>query len=249
MPTIDPLPAKITPDAIQEALFEVRFEHSEVPMVALGKLAGAELWAHIPQSSLPGAAIPEPLRALDPNMRYLPTVEFRLEPTEIVRIGSNVLSYHNVGGYLGWGGFRPRLVAGLEALFRAVPNLKITRLGFRYINVLLQREHHLNSIYDLDLKIEVGGRRPPENLQLVYQPDLGEPDLSGTVRVFTPNFVAEGTPAGAVALIDVDIYSDAPEQMGAVAQVEAWLERAHLAEKTAFFSLLKAETVKQLQEV
>lgn len=246
---MNPLPAKITPDAIQEALFEVRFEHNEVSLVALGKLAGASLWAHLPQSSLPGAAIPEPIRELDPNLRYLPSAEFRLEPTEIIRIGSNVMSYHNTGQYLGWDRLRPRLVSTLEALFHAVSGPKITRLGFRYINVLLQREHHLDSIYDLDLKVEVGGRRPSDNLQLVYQPDLRSDDLSGIVRVFTPNFVAEGHPPGAVALIDVDIYSDAPTDMTSVEQVEAWLERAHLAEKTSFFSLLKAETVKRLQEV
>jgi uncharacterized protein (TIGR04255 family) len=242
------LPAKITPDAIREALLEIRFEHGDLPEVALGQLGGHADWSPLPKSRLPGAEIPDQLRSLDPNLRYIPSVEVRLSETEVVRVGYNALSHHNVGSYLGWNSFQPRLAKTAAVLFNAVPTAKITRLGLRYINVLLREDHHIASLYDLDVRVEVAGRPPSSRLQLVYEIDIA-PDLRGLVRVITPNFVADASVSpAAVAVIDIDIYTPTAPGNRSVEEVTAWLERAHDAEKNAFFSLLKDETVNRLQE-
>jgi uncharacterized protein (TIGR04255 family) len=241
------LPTKISPDAIQEALLEVRFEHSEVPVIALGKLASAPIWLNAAQVPLPGASIPEQIRSLDPNMRFLPAAELKISPSEIVRLGFNVLSHHNVGKYLGWNDLRPRFLESLSALFGALPSTKAVRLGLRYINVLRRADHLLDSIYDLNLELRIAGSAPPANLQFVYQPFMEGEDTEGTVRVVTPNFVEGDIGPSAVALIDIDIYSRGTQTFGSVDEVAEWVDRAHASEKKAFFSLLRADTILRLE--
>jgi uncharacterized protein (TIGR04255 family) len=71
------LPERIDPDAIIEALVEFRFEHSELPELMLGRLLDAQLWEGHTQTRLPTADIPQPIREMDPNLRYQPLVELR----------------------------------------------------------------------------------------------------------------------------------------------------------------------------
>jgi uncharacterized protein (TIGR04255 family) len=241
------LPAKITPDAIQEAILEIRFEHDELPMVVPGKLSSAPQWASASTSKLPGADIPDQLRALDANLRAMPSLELRIDTTELVRVGTNSISYHNIGDYLGWTNFRPRLLGMASALFTAIPRAQITRLGLRYINVLKLDQHHVGSLYDLNLDIKVDDRQPSSQIQLVYQLEPNS-DVGGLVRIMSPNFVEGNPPQGAVALIDIDIYSSNECSVRTIEDIERWLEIAHNAEKSAFFRLLKPETVSRLQE-
>jgi uncharacterized protein (TIGR04255 family) len=134
-----------------------------------------------------------------------------------------------------------------SALFGALPRAQITRLGLRYINVLKLGQHHVGSVYDLNLGIKVDDQEPSSQIQLAYQLEPNS-DVGGLVRVMSPSFVEGSPPQGAVALIDIDIYSGAELAVRTIEDIEYWLEMAHSAEKTAFFKLLKPETISRLQE-
>jgi uncharacterized protein (TIGR04255 family) len=239
------LPAKITPDAIREALVELRFDHEELPDVIIGKLASGPNWKTAEKTTLPTAEIPEQVRALDPNLRYFPSLELRTGEAEVVRIGRNVLSHHNVGDYFGWLRLQPRLERTVQSLFDLVQGVTVTRVGLRYINALTEKDHSLCSIYDLNLVVEVKKVRPSSELQLVYLL-ADDPSYRGLVRVLSPEFLAGAVPPGTVAVIDVDIFTEAP--LSSAAGVVDWLEKAHRAEKSAFFSLLTEETIANLEE-
>src|SRR5687767_4391703 len=116
------LPSKITPDAIREALFELRFEHSELSEVIIGKIAGNRRWTNFTKIRLPTAEVPEQLRAIDPNLRFLPSIELRGPGgNEVVRVGANAVSHHIVGAYIGWDSFLPKLSDTVADIFEEVP--------------------------------------------------------------------------------------------------------------------------------
>src|SRR5207253_11266271 len=100
---------------------------------------------------------------------------------------------------------------------------------------------------DLNLRIEVGGKRPSRDVQLVYTVEEA-PDLSGIVRVVSPVFVEGSIPPSTVAVVDVDISTDGPKNMHTKEDIQGWLERAHVLEKESVFSLLRDETITRLTE-
>lgn len=238
------LPSKITPDAISEALLEIRFDHAVLPEVALGKLAGSDAWGPMEMARMPGE-VPEQLKAIEPNLRYAPSIELRSSDAgEVVRVGSNSISHHIVGNYIGWNAFQPKLMNTAQTLFTKVPGAKVTRLGLRYINALTPEQHHISSVYDLAIGLEVGGDRPPEKVQLAFEDQTD--DLAILVRIVSALYV-DGAPAATAAIVDIDVFSLIAAEQSSVHFIEQWLERAHDAEKRAFFRLLKGETLSRLK--
>lgn len=240
------LPTKITPDAIREALFEMRFEHSVLPEIVIGQLAGNAKWRGFSQGRLPISEMPEQLRSADPALRYLPTLELRSpDGGELVRIGSNVVSYHVVSNYVGWDAFLPRLIDMGSAVLNAAPGVKLMRLGLRYINALTKADHFVGAVYDLNLRINIDGAQPAQQIQLAYLVE-DVPGLTGIVRVVSPRFVEGDMPAGTAAVIDIDIASGANVPSADIEAIQIWLVAAHETEKREFFSLLTQETLEKL---
>ena len=52
-----PLPERIDPDAIIEALVECRFEHADLPEAIVGRLLDASLWADYSQKPAAAGAL------------------------------------------------------------------------------------------------------------------------------------------------------------------------------------------------
>jgi uncharacterized protein (TIGR04255 family) len=135
----------------------------------------------------------------------------------------------------------------VDFMLEAIPSINISRFGLRYINAITPTEHFVSSVYDLNLRLEVEGERPSENVQIVYQVN-GEPDLKGIVRVLSPCFIEGSIPPTTVAIVDVDISTDKPGPVRTSENVRDWLERAHDLEKSSFFKLLRPETITRLTE-
>ena len=126
-----PLPERIDPDAIIEALVEFRFEHVELPEAIVGRLLDAPLWADYSQIRLPTADIPQPIRESNENFRYLPIIELRnKDNTRSVKIGGHVFSYHVLPPYTGWATFLKELETVLTTIIEKMKSDDFSRLGF-----------------------------------------------------------------------------------------------------------------------
>src|ERR1700730_18206799 len=142
-----PLPERISPDAIIEALVEFRFEHGdELPEAIVGRLLDAPLWTDYAKVRLAKEDSPQTIRENDPNFRYMPIIELRKKDTSrIAKVGGHVISYHVLAPYPGWAVFRKEIETVLYSIVEKLKSADFSRLGFRYINVFRPDEHQVSS--------------------------------------------------------------------------------------------------------
>jgi len=242
------IPKKLKNDAILEAIFELRFETTTKSEFLVVKLAEHEPWRHFIQSRLPAYSFPEPVRQLDPNLRFLPIFEL-LEPTNqrSVRIGPNVLSYHLRSPYDRWGTFSEELAGTVKALFETAEAPLIDRLGLRYLNAFTPESHGINKFSELDIKVCVGGSSVDDGVNINVMSRLSE-DTVCAVRVATPDFVLGSLPPTTSVLADIDVFTPEHVQMKNQADVMRWLEAARLTKNIEFFALLTDKTIDDLEE-
>ena len=94
---------KLRDDPIVEVILDVRFSASELQEVLVGRLSDIEIWRSLAKARLPAASLPEPLRAMNAALQFMPTIEIRgVTGIGAVRIGGNVLSLHFLHPYDGW---------------------------------------------------------------------------------------------------------------------------------------------------
>lgn len=242
------LPKKLTRDAIMEALLEIRFETAQVGEVLVGRLASFPLFEGYSVSRLPIASFPAEIRDADANLRFQPTLQLASPaPGELVKIGPHVVSLHVMAPYPGWAVLSERLRLVVEALFEAINDIIIARLGLRYINAITV-EHGVDRISDLRFSLELGGQKI--NSELVFSHRFkSEDDVHGTLSLATPSFVNGPTlPSECAAFVDIDIFT--PKALGKTDPnaVLHWVDRAHDAEKVAFFGLFSEAQIEKLKD-
>jgi uncharacterized protein (TIGR04255 family) len=240
------LPARLKPDAIVEALMEVRFETSSFPEMTIGSLVAGQPWKGFRPVRLPAAEIPHVVRMNDPNLKFQPTIQLNSQDGfDAIKIGENVLSIHRLETYPGWATFGPQLHAALRQLYQLLPDLNVTRLGFRYVN-MLHHQHGVESINDLDVSLSVGGEslRPPINLNYLRHVSATHHVM---VRAASPEFV-QGPQTRFAALIDIDVFSPGEPELNKIEDCDFWLEEAHSILKQRFFELLDSKTIERLRD-
>jgi uncharacterized protein (TIGR04255 family) len=233
------LPTKLKVDGVQGALFEIRFRSDLTPEVFTGQLAGKLGTAE----RLPVADIPFPIRRSDANLAYQAILQVRSD-RRVAKIGEQVFSWHVFPPYPGWQAFKGEIESRLGLLRETIPDLIVTRLGFRYIN-LLALAHGIRSFGDLNLHVEVAGEPLSGPLNLNYKLTSGGQDL--LVRIATREFVQGPNPASLNVAIDLDVATEKAPLPDLASDTE-WTENAHAFLKTQFFRLLKAKTVRDLRE-
>jgi uncharacterized protein (TIGR04255 family) len=244
--TTKPLPKKLNPDAIVEALLEVRFKTSILAELVSGRLSDSPAWKGLAPQRLVAADVPEVIRRTDPNLLYQPTVELRQSDGQrIIRIGPQVLSYHRLAPYVGWQNFRKELFETIGELFARIGDARVTRLGLRYINAL-SRNHGIARISDLDMTVTVDSAPLTERINLNFMTIAGE-NIATTVRIASPDFVQGKLPEGSAVIVDIDVFTKEGVDTAERATVQEWTERAHTEAKHAFFSLLTLRTISKLE--
>jgi len=242
------LPNRLTRDAILEALLEVRFETRQVGEVLVGRLASSALFEGYNVSRLPIASIPVEARDADENLRYQPTLQLASpSPGELVKIGPHVVSLHVVAPYPGWDKLSERLKLMIETLFSAVNDINISRLGLRYINAITP-DHGIDRISDLRFSVELAGEKTSSEMVFSHRFKVDD-TIQGTISLATPSFVSgPNMPTECAAFVDIDIFT--PRALGRVEPdaVLGWVERAHDAEKRAFFGLFSEAQIENLKE-
>ncbi len=158
-----------------------------------------------------------------------------------------MLSYHLFAPYIGWSKFRTELGRVADQLFSKTRGTVVRRLGLRYLNALRPDLHNIKAVTDLDLSVVVMDKTLSGNVNLNFT-DAPAVDKRATVRVATPDFVTGLLPTGTSVFVDVDVYTPPGFQARSANRVHRWLESAHETEKDEFFSLLKPETITQLDD-
>jgi uncharacterized protein (TIGR04255 family) len=240
------LPKKLSRDAILEALLEIRFETKQVGELLVGRLAAP--FEGYDVTRLPIASFPAEIRDADANMRFQPTLQLASPaPGELIKIGPHVISLHVLLPYPGWGVLSDRLRLLVDTLFAGIDDLAIVRLGLRYINALTP-DHGVNRISDLQFSVELAGRQTNSEMVFSHRFKL-DPEIHGTLSIATPSFVnGPNLPNECAAFVDIDIFT--PRALGQTNKnaVLHWVERAHEAEKAAFFGLLSDAQIEALKE-
>lgn len=248
MSRMSDLPRKLRNDAILEALLELRFDTSDVPEVAVGRLIDHPQWRAFAQNRTPISNIPADFRLPHHNLRYQPTVELRDRfGTQILRAGSNVLSLHNLKTYKGWHtDFQEDLVDMVRHLSDRVNSPRVRRIGLRYLNALTSNEHDIPSVSDLHISLSATNATVNDHLNINYR-QIRERFHIGT-RVSTPDFVQGSAPADLSPFVDIDVYTpndiDCSSPDGAI----DWINEVYDLEKGAFFGLIPESIPAELVE-
>lgn len=233
-----PLPERIEPDAIVEALVEFRFEHADLPEAIVGRLLDAPLWADYSRVRLPTADIPQPIRESDPNLRYVPSIELRnKDHTRSIKIGSHVFSYHVLPPYPGWTVFSEELQDVLSTIVEKLKSDNFSRLGFRYINVLRPDEQHVSGLSDTNITVMVSNERLTNSVNLNYRRPF-DSNHTVTVKISTPEFVVGQVRPGYSLLCDIDVATKPEVSLAGLEATLDWINAAHDLEKAEFFKIL-----------
>jgi uncharacterized protein (TIGR04255 family) len=244
------IPAKLKNDAIVEALVELRFDMPTggLPEIFFVRLAQNPAWKEFEQRMLPTFNIPLVLRESDENLRYQPYFELAAPDKRCtVRIGSQVLSYHRLAPYVGWDKFQIELKDVVDWLFSQISDLTVRRMGLRYMNALRTDLHSIKSVLDLDLALTVADERVSSNVNINFTNTVGG-DALCTVRIATPEFIQGPVPPNTSLYVDVDVFTKEGFRSKNHADVIAWINNAHTAEKQHFFRLLTDQTIEELKE-
>jgi len=238
------IPVKLKKDPIAEAIFEIRFTSGGLPEVVVGTLA-AHWEGFIPQR-LAAADIPATIRTQDPNLQYQPLLELRRsECPRLIKIGEKMLSYHALPPYPGWSILEPELNVTIDFLFSSLNQFEATRLGLRYVNVLTD-EHFIENVNSLSLAISVADAPLGVPMNLNYLETHGS-DYLGLVRLASKDFVGNPSP-GLSALVDVDVFTPPTFRSTDPVRAKAWLNEAHIFEKSQFFRLFSDDWLDKMEE-
>lgn len=242
------VPEKLRDDAIIEAVCSLSFTTSEVAEVVVGRLSDAVGREYTP-TRLPFADIPQAIRERDENLRAQPVLELRRKDgVRVVRLSERVISYHLVGvkNYCGWTAFRSELETVFSGLFSKLQGVKVTSIGFRYINAIVSQRHFISNVHDLNIETKVGGRQltVPINLNFVEEGTAH----ATTTRVAHPRFVQGTLPQDTSAVVDVEVTTPKDFTALAIENVMKWVDDAHGYEKEAFFRLIPPDILRRLVE-
>ncbi len=244
------LPKKMKQDAIVEALFEVRFDSSDIGEVVVGRLNDIGSWADYPSVRLPQADIPERIRSADPAFKYVPTIE-KTSPdkTRSIRIGSRVISYHVYEPYPGGDCFEKELNNMVACLFDKIKDIQINRLGFRYVNFLTASKHDINGLNDLSLNLSVGGEQLIDNVNLAFMENASDKHVVVS-KLASPQFLQPGgsIPTDLIAVIDIDVFTPDTYISNDISSLNEWISQARVYEKANFFSFFSDELKTSLVE-
>jgi uncharacterized protein (TIGR04255 family) len=240
------LPARLDPDAILEAVVEVRFDCSDLPEVVVGRLMDNASWAEYAQTRMPMADIPQPIRDSDESLRFQPTIELRSpDGLRAVKIGGRVMSYHVLTRYPGWSVFQVEIQSAIEFILARLRGVSFSRIGLRYINAFVPQKHKIEHLSDTNLSVMLNGHEITESLNLNYNKKLDNHNV--TNRIATADILVGSIFPEASLLVDVDVTTPPEFRSHELMQTMFWINRAHELEKSEFFALLPQSLIDSLR--
>ncbi len=235
----EPLPIRIAPCPIVEAIFEARFV-SPQPWATMPGLLFAQIREKYPeQKELPMAQLPEEFRRQDPALLRLPLIQF-LSKHFLIQLGPRVISLvTKANAYPGWAVIEAELKWLLERVQAAGFVGETERLSARYIDFFGG-----DVFTALRLGLQVNDQ-PLRGTQTDVTTVLRRGSLAIRLQVTNGAIVMtkEGPKSGSV--LDVDAWFG-PLEADLFGNGLARFGEAHHAIKGLFFGLIKDELLAKL---
>lgn len=234
-----PLPSRISPCPIVEAILEIRFSTTKSWRMLPGLLLSTIREKYPKTQDLPLAQVPEEVRRKEPNLTYKPLVQYQGKDF-IIQLGPFVVSLvTKQHSYPGWQALRAEMEWLVEMLKKSGFVEEGKRLGVRYVNFFdfdvfsklnLEVKYGENSLADSELGVVAVLKQPPFKARL---------QVSNNVTMESANKVCGGS------VVDVDVWLGSLDFEPFVDSMEKFTE-AHELEKQIFFALLKHEFLSTL---
>lgn len=166
--------------------------------------------------------------------------------TEVIQVGPDNLSIHQLRPYDGWDHFKARILEYLLTYRKAAKPLSLTRLGLRYVNhiALPYTEFELEDYFRI--LPQVPDPIPQVfptfllNIEVPYtSPECGLRIIFATVVPETPNTLAH--------VLDLDIFST-DNAIPSIDEVSNWIEMAHSRVEAAFEAAFTERTHHEIFE-
>jgi uncharacterized protein (TIGR04255 family) len=242
------LPERISPDAVNEVLFEIRFEMTTLPEVLLGRLVDLPTWSKFTPRNLPAYDMPAQMRMLNPALRFQPIVELvdsATAPSCALRIGPQVLLYQRFRSYGGWSNFKPEISQVINALFQKANDVTVRRLALRYANALRSDVHRVSGLSSLHMSVSIADEPLGNQTNLNFNRIISIDTIAG-VKIATVDIVTGPLPPNTTVYVDCDVFTPDGYTTRDPRVIEAWAEIAHENAKREFFTLLTHDTIDYL---
>ncbi len=228
------LPKKITPCPVIDALVEIRFIPNTHPNAVFGLIYSALQNSFPNVENLPILQIPEPLRNIDPNLKYKP--HYKISNTEyVVQIGSDVISISSYPNYSSWSSFYNKIIDVLNSIEKSSVIKTVLRVGIRYINFFE------NDIYNkINLNISINNSTI-DYKSTVFRTEIIKSDFVNTLQV--ANNINNMDRIGSLIDIDTSTMTNLDKFF---TEKDKILNKGHQYEKEIFFSLLKNDFLNSL---
>lgn len=237
------LPIKIDPCPIVEAVVEFRFSTS-LPTDAVFGVVYSKLSDVFPKMDrLPISQIPEAIRNQDPNLRYQPQYVIKHDNLHL-KIGPRVLTFSNINEYVGWDSYSTFIKSTLDRLLDTDVIQFPERIGIRYINLF-----KFPILDNLNLQIILNESKLSEQTTTL-RTELAEEDILKVIQIVNNTGVMTYNYSDQGSLVDIDcIYNFPNASTDFYLRYYDLMQKAHLVEKSTFFSLLKEDFLRTLNPV
>jgi uncharacterized protein (TIGR04255 family) len=233
-------PKRINPCPIAEATVELRFTTAVLPEAVFG-IIYQEFRKDFSGKveKLPILQLPEPIRAVDPNLMYQP--HYKLAAGNLTfQIGPRVTSLTNFKEYIGWENFDRKLKEVFLRLERLQVVKAVERLGIRYVNLF--KEDVYNNI---NLTVLMNDE-PLKTVRTTLRAEIEEDGFRSILQIANGATIKVQSHAMMVgSVIDIEVGRQVSET-NFFANMESILEKGHYIEKKLFFNLLKREFLSTL---
>jgi uncharacterized protein (TIGR04255 family) len=232
-------PKRISPCPIVEAIVELRFSSAVLPDAVFGIIYqefGKDFSGRV--EKLPILQLPEPIRAIDPNLMYQP--HYKLVAGNLLfQIGPRVTSLSNFREYMGWDNFARKLTEVFLRLQKLQVVKAVERLGIRYINLFK------DDVYNNINLIILMNDEPLRTVRTTLRAEIEDDGFTTTLQIANPATLKIQSQAMVGSVIDIDVARQVFET-DFFGNMESILEKGHYIEKKLFFSLLKMEFLSTL---
>ncbi len=228
------LPKKINPCPIIDALVEIRFIPNTHPNAVFGLIYSALQDSFPDVENLPILQIPEPLRNIDPNLKFKP--HYKISDKEyVVQIGPDVISISSYPNYSGWTSFNNKIIDVLNKIEKSSVVKNVLRVGIRYINFF---ENDIFTKINLNISIN---NSTIDYKSTVFRTEIIKSEFVNTLQVAN-NINHEGRNG---SFIDIDTFSTANLDKFFIEKNNI-LNSGHQFEKEIFFNLLQKDFLNSL---
>ncbi len=240
------LPVKLEREPLVEALFEVRLSSMDTLADILPGFLFHELDPKPTVVRLPAAEIPQPMRANDPNLQFMPVL--RLEWLNyFIAVGDQSFTVSCKLPYPKWQNFKSTILDVVRRITKVGFNGKVERYSVKYIN-LIQASSLAEQISKIRMSINIGSielRDDHATLQVHRKEDNVTHILS--IIIGAKGKLPDGKEVSG-AVVDIDSIRDInPSGFEDFASsLEPGLEQLRQANKIKFFGCLTENTIEEM---